>query len=91
MNLLDLENVKNNTLDAKIGVDTAENEPNMLMAYELCISISYLQARPARFVRYGRLTGGRGGEGRSRGLKGRLRLGGRGAGREEGTRWNRRG
>ena len=36
--------LKNAYLDAKIGVDTAENEPNMLMAYALCTSISYLQA-----------------------------------------------
>ena len=36
--------MKNDTLDAKIGVDTAENEPNMLMTYAMAISISYLQA-----------------------------------------------
>ena len=32
----------NGYLDAKIGVDTAENEPIMLMTYAMGISISYL-------------------------------------------------
>ena len=32
-------------MDAKIGVDTAENEPIMLMTYTMGISISYLQAK----------------------------------------------
>ena len=34
VDLLDLEKyLKNYALDAKIGVDTAEKEPNMFMAY----------------------------------------------------------
>ena len=35
---------QNDALDAKIGVDTAENEPNMFMTYAMGISIIYLQA-----------------------------------------------
>ena len=34
---------KNDILDAKIGVDTTENEPIILMTYAMGISISYLQ------------------------------------------------
>ena len=45
VDLLDLEKYENNALDAKVGVDTAENEPKMFMTYAMGISISYLQAR----------------------------------------------
>ena len=36
---------KNDALDAKIGVDTEENGPIMLMTYAMGISMYYLQAR----------------------------------------------
>jgi hypothetical protein len=50
VDLLDLEKCeKDGALDAKIGVDTAENEPNVFMAYAMGIGISYLQARFTSF------------------------------------------
>ena len=41
--------LKNDALDAKIGVDTAENELNMFTTYAMGRSISYVQARRTLF------------------------------------------